>query len=133
MLMQEQVLLMVHYRVCYGSQYYVVDVMQPHPTGLRKLLFTVDHDISVAIPQTVNCKQCCFKGGSVSYVAIAGQRTRLLLLSHFSQYLRFTASSTASSLFTLPFPTSNRVFLSFFLPFGDQVNIRLGHLLIYHE
>jgi hypothetical protein len=48
--MQEQVQLMVHYRDCYGSQYCVVDVMQPHPTELNNLWFTVDHYVSVALP-----------------------------------------------------------------------------------
>ena len=55
--------------------------MQPHPTGLSKLWFTVDHDVWVAIPYPVCFKQCSFKGRSVNYVAIAGHRTMLLLRS----------------------------------------------------
>ena len=39
------------------------------------------------------------------------------------------SDSSASSLFSLLFPTSFRVILFFFRISGDRVNVRLGHLL----
>ena len=92
---------MVHYGVCYGSHYYVVDVMQPLPTGLSKLWFTVDQDGCSTVASVL---QAVFLQGKVSELRSHCRAENRVTAS---QYLRIYALLCLLLLhhsFHFPFP-----------------------------